>query len=186
MSRATNIHKTAVKLNVEDMSVDVSILLRADDSVIASESFQATEIHDSLKQQVSLYGYSKLLQDRASDVPIGPEKLDAMKAVAAQLASGQWAKERKVGAVVTSPEVEALAALKSISVPAAQAALKAYPKEVREQILGNEAIQAKAAEIRAARSEAEVASLDDLVPEGVPTTAGGDAAETPPVPVAAE
>ena len=177
MSRADNIYKTAVKLNVEDMSVDVSILLRSDDSVVSSEVFKATEIHDSIKQQVSLYGYSKLLQDRASDVPIGPEKLDAMKAVAAQLASGQWAKERKIGAVVTSPEVEALAQLKQISVPAAQAALKAYPKEVRAQILGNEDIKKLAGEILAARQEAEVASLDDLVPEDV--TVAVEAAQVP-------
>ena len=180
MCRADNIHKTAVTLNVEDMSVDVQILLRSDDSVVASEVFKATEIHDSIKQQVSLYGYSKLLQDRASDVPIGPEKLDAMKAVAAQLASGQWAKERKIGAVVTSPEVEALAQLKKISVPAAQAALKAYPKEVRAQILGNEDIKKLAGEILAARQEADVASLDDLVPEGVVVAAEVPDQATPP------
>lgn len=165
MGRGENPFKTSVDLNVEDMSVDVSIIARADDSVAGQEIFPAADIHDSIKNQVALYGYSKLLQDRASDVPIGPEKLEAMKAVAAQLAAGQWAKERKIGAVVTSPEVEALAQLKSISVPAAQAALKAYPKEVREQILGNEAIVNLAAEIRAAREDAEVASLDDMVPQ---------------------
>lgn len=164
MGRGDNPYKTSVDLNVEEMSVDVSIIARADDSVAASESFPASDIHDSIKNQVALYGYSKLLQDRASDVPIGPEKLEAMKAVAAQLAAGQWAKERKIGAVVTSPEVEALAQLKSISVPAAQAALKAYPKEVREQILGNAAIVKLAGEIRAAREGAEVESLDDFVP----------------------
>jgi len=178
MSRADNIHKTSVKLDTDTMSVIVSILLRADDKVVATETFGAADIHDSLKQQVSLYGYSKLLQDRASDVPIGREKLDAMKAVAAQLASGQWAKERKVGAIIVSPAVEALASLKQISVPAAQAALKAYPKEVREQILGNEAIVAKAKEITEARALAEVASLDDFVPvEAAPAPEAAPAAE---------
>ena len=180
MSRADNVYKTSVKLNTEDMSVEVSILLRAADSVVSSEVFSATEIHGSLKQQVSLYGYSKLLQDRASDVPIGPEKLEAMKAVAVQLAGGQWAKERKVGAIVTSPEVEALAALKEISVPAAQAALKAYPKEVREQILGNEAIVAKAKEIREARAATEVASLDDFVVAPPADTEETGEVEAPP------
>ena len=163
MSRAENPYKTSVDLNVEEMSVDVQIISRADDSIAAKESFAASDIHDSIKNQVALYGYSKLLQDRASDVPIGPEKLEAMKAVAAQLASGQWAKERKIGAVVTSPEVEALAQVKSISVPAAQAALKAYPKEVREQILAHPDIVKLGAEIRAAREDQEVTSLDDFV-----------------------
>ena len=164
MSRADNVYKTSVKLNVEQMSVDVQIIERATDVVAAEESFNAAEIHDSLKQQVSLYGYSKLLQDRASSIDLGPEKLEAMKEVAAQLATGQWAKERKIGAIVVSPAVEALAALKKITVPAAQAALKAYPKEVREQILGNEAIVAKAKEIAALRLDAEVQSLDDMIP----------------------
>lgn len=162
--RGENPYKTQVDLNVEDMTVDVRIVNKEDDTVAAEEIYAAADIHDSIKQQVALYGLSKLLQDRASDVPIGPEKIEAMKAVLTQLAAGQWAKERKIGAVVTSPEVEALAQLKKISVPAAQAALKAYPKEVRAQILGNPAIKQLAAEIAAARGEAEVASLDDFVP----------------------
>lgn len=164
MSRADNVYKTAVKLNVEDMSVDAQIIVRESGEVVAEESFAASDIHESLKSQVGLYGLSKLLQDRASSIELGPEKLEAMKEVAAQLATGQWAKERKIGAIVVSPAVEALAALKRISVPAAQAALKAYPKEVREQILGNEQIVAKAKEISALRAEAEVASLDDMIP----------------------
>ena len=49
--------------------------------------------------------------------------------------------------------------------------LKAYPKECREQILGNDAIVKLAGEIRAARDEAEVASLDDFVPSAQPATA---------------
>ncbi len=164
MSR-DNLVRTSVELNTEDMTVVVEIIEKATKKVVASEIFAASDIHESCRQKVSLYGYSKLLQDRASDVQIGPEKLEAMKGVAAQLAAGQWAKERKIGAVVTSPEVEALAALKQISVPAAQAALKSYPKEIRAQILANEAIVAKAAEIRAAREQAEITSLDDMVPE---------------------
>mgnify|MGYP007059420884 FL=1 len=162
MSRATNKYRTKVDLNADEMSVDISIVDKGSNEVVASDSFPAHEIHESVRPQVSLYGYSKLLQDRVSDVPIGPEKLDAMKEVAAQLGSGQWAKERKIGAVVTSPEVEALARLKQISVPQAQAALKDYPKEVREKILANPKIVELAAQIRAERDQAESVSLDDL------------------------
>jgi len=163
MSRE-NKFRTAVELDTEAMSVNVAIIDKATKETVSSEVFAAAEIHDSCKQKVALYGYSKLLQDRASDVEIGPQKLEAMRGVAAQLAAGQWAKERKIGAIVTSPEVEALAALKEISVPAAQAALKAYPKEIRAQILASEAVVAKAAEIREAREGMEVTSLDDFVP----------------------
>lgn len=171
-----NKFRTQVELDTEAMSVNVSILDKATKEVVASETFGAAEIHDSCKSKVALYGYSKLLQDRASDVEIGPQKLEAMRGVAGQLASGQWAKERKIGAIVTSPEVEALAALKEISVPAAQAALKQYPKEVRAQILASEAVVAKAAEIREAREGQEVTSLDDFVPQvGVETAAAPEA-----------
>lgn len=174
MGTRDNKFRTAVDLNTEDMTVLVEIVDKATKEVVSSETFKASDIHESCRPKVSLYGYSKLLQDRASDVEIGPAKLEAMRGVAAQLAAGQWAKERKIGAVVTSPEVEALAALKKISVPAAQAALKAYPKEIRAQILASEAVVAKAAEIREAREGQEVTSLDDMVPTPVetqPTTA---------------
>ncbi len=172
-----NKYRTAVELDTEAMSVNVAIIDKATKETVSSEVFAAAEIHDSCKQKVALYGYSKLLQDRASDVEIGPAKLEAMRSVAAQLASGQWAKERKIGAIVTSPEVEALAALKEISVPAAQAALKAYPKEIRAQILASAAVVAKAAEIREAREGQEVTSLDDFVPEGVSVEAAPPQAE---------
>ena len=162
MARKLGPYRTTVKLDTEAMSVDVNIIERASDSVVANHSFPAEEIHESVRQQVALYGYSKLLQDRASDVDVGPDKIDAMKDIAAQLAAGQWAKERKIGAVVTSPEVEALARIKSISVPQAQAALKGYPKEQREKILANPQIVEMAKTIREEREAAEAVSLDDL------------------------
>lgn len=162
MSRANNPYRTTVDLNTENMSVDVSIIARETDEVVASESFAAGDIHESLRQQVSLYGYSKLLQDRASDVKLGPEKLEAMQGIAAQLAAGQWAKERKIGAVVVGANVEALARLKNISVPQAQAALKGYPKETREKILAHPDVVALAETIRAERGEQELPTLDDL------------------------
>ena len=116
--------RTSVELNTDAMQVVVEVINKASKEVVGTETFEASEIHESCRQKVSLYGYSKLLQDRSSDFKNKLEKLEAMRAVAAQLATGQWAKERKIGAVVTSPEGEALAALKQISVPAAQAALK--------------------------------------------------------------
>jgi hypothetical protein len=178
MSRATKPFYSSVELDVEAMSVNVSIMDRATKEAVASELFPAADIHDSCKQKVALYGYSKLLQDRASDVDVGPGKIDAMRLVAAQLAAGQWAKERKIGAIVVSTDVEALARLKSISVPAAQAALKSYPKEVRQQILANEAIQTLSAEIAAEREAQEVTSLDDFVPTPAAETAADPAPAT--------
>lgn len=157
-----NPYALSVVLNAESMTVDVSVKERETEEVIDSHSFAAADIHAELQPLTGLYGLSKLLQDRSSDVKTGPEKLAAMKAVAEQLTSGQWQKERKVGAPTVSAEVEALAQFKKISIPQAQAALRRYDKAAREQILGHADIVALAATIREARQDEEVADLSDL------------------------
>ena len=178
MSRADKPFYSSVELDADNMSVIVKIMDRATKEAVGERTYPAADIHDSCKQKVALYGYSKLLQDRASDTPVGPDKLPAMDAIAAQLAAGQWAKERKIGAIVVSAAVEALARIKKLTVPGAQAALKSYPKEVRAQILGNEQIVEMAAVIEAERAEQEVASLDDFVPAAV-VEAAAPVAEAP-------
>ena len=157
-----NPYALSVDLNAEAMTVDVTVKERETDEVIDEHSFAAADIHADLKQLTALYGLSKLLQDRSSDVKTGPEKLSAMKGVAEQLSSGQWQKERKVGAPTVSAEVEALAQFKKITIPQAQAALRRYDKAAREQILGHDAIVALAKTIREAREGEEVADLSDL------------------------
>ena len=79
-----------------------------------------------------------------------------MREVFSQLASGQWKKERVVGAPTVSAEVEALAQLKGISIPDAQRALRAYAPEQREKIMAN-------AKIKAAREKEAPETLDDLL-----------------------
>lgn len=157
-----NPYALSVDLNAEQMTVDVVVKEKESDDVIDQHSFPAADIHDDLKQLTALYGLSKLLQDRSSDIKTGPEKLSAMKGVAEQLASGQWQKERKVGAPTVSAEVEALAQFKAITIPQAQAALRRYDKAAREQILGHADIVALAKTIRDAREVEEVADLSDL------------------------
>lgn len=162
MARPKSDYRTIAKLNTETMSVDFQIVEKESEESVATRSYAASGVHESVRQQVGLYGLSKLLQDRASDVEVSPAKLDAMDEIYAQLAAGQWAKERKIGAVITSPEVEALARFKNCSIPAAQAALKGYPKEAKERILAHPKIVAIAEQIRKEREEQEVLSLDDL------------------------
>lgn len=158
----TNPYALSVDLNAEKMTIDVLVKERETDELIDEHSFSAAGVHEDLRNMVGLYGLSKLLQDRSSDVKTGPEKLSAMKGVAEQLASGQWQKERKVGAPTVSAEVEALAQFKEISIPQAQAALRRYDKAAREQILGHADIVALAKTIREARETEEVADLSDL------------------------
>jgi hypothetical protein len=153
--------RLSVELKAEDGTVNVSVVERESGDIVETEVFQARELPDNIKPTVALYGLSKLLQDRSSDTDSGPEKLDAMREVFAMFKAGQYERERRAGAPVVSAEVEALAALKKITVAQAQAALRKYTKEQRDKILSNAAIVEKAKEIKAAREKSDV-SLDDL------------------------
>lgn len=162
MSRK-NPYSLSVDLNAEAMSVEVQVKERETDTVTDTQAFKAADVHESLRSAVALYGLSKLLQDRSSDIKTGPDKLAGMQAVMQQLAEGKWQKERKVGSSTVSAEVEALAQFKGLTIPQAQAALRKYDKAARLQILGHDKIQELAAQIREARSNEDVADLGDLI-----------------------
>ena len=112
-----------------------------------------------------LYGINKLLTDRTSDQKDKVAKLADMQEVFDLLCTGEWAKERVVGAIVVSPEVEALASLQDMSIPDVQAALGMYKKETRAIILRRDDVHAKAKLIREARKDAKAKTLDDMIPQ---------------------
>lgn len=162
---ASNPFGLKVELNPEEGSVTVVVRKRDGEDFVEvdSETFRLDEVAEDLQANVSCYGLSKLLQDRTSDTDAGPEKLSAMREVKNNLAAGNWAKERVVGAPTVSAEVEALAQLKEISIPDAQRALKNYSAEQREKILGNAKVVELAKQIRASRAETAPVSLDDVL-----------------------
>jgi len=147
------------------MNVTISVVDFESDTVKDKDVFAFEDVAASLRNRVSLYGLKKLLMDRTSQVKDNPIlKLKGMGEVLTRLGAGEWAAERAAGGLgVVSPEVEALAALKGISIPDAQKALKAYSPEQREKILGNPKIVAEAAKIKAAREGEAVETLDDLL-----------------------
>ncbi len=153
--------RLSVELKADDATVNVQVIDRESGDAVESEVFNAKELPENIRPVVALYGLSKLLQDRSSDTDSGPEKLDAMREVFAMFKAGQYERERKAGAPVVSAEVEALAAIKKITVAQAQAALRKYTKEQREKILSHAEIVERAKAIRAARVDSNV-SLDDL------------------------
>lgn len=167
MAIRDNKYSMSYELNVEKAAVLATLREKNDSGefdTIDTREFGVREVAEKLMPNVTLYGLSKVLQDRTSDVKAGPDKLAAMDEVLARLAEGEWEKARVVGAPVVSAEVEALAELKGISIPDAQKALKKYSKEQKEQILANEKIVERAKEIRARRdAQEEDVSLDDLV-----------------------
>ncbi len=151
--------------NTDEMSVTIQVVDFESDTVKDQDVFDFASVHETLSKRVSLYGLKKLLMDRTSQVKDNPiQKLKEMGEVLNRLHMGEWAAERAAGGLgVVSPEVEALAVLKGISIPDAQKALKAYTPEQRAKILGNPRIVEEAAKIKASREAAKPEALDDLL-----------------------
>src|SRR3990172_6422942 len=147
------------------MTVTISVVDFESDTVQDKDVFAFEDVAKSLRDRVSLYGLKKLLMDRTSQVKDNPIlKLKGMGEVLLRLGAGEWTAERAAGGLgVVSPEVEALAGLKGISIPDAQKALKVYSPEQREKILGNSKIVNEAAKIKAAREKEAPKTLDDLL-----------------------
>jgi len=155
-----------VDLDTENGQVNVLVRKREGEGFaeIETGTFDLSNVHEELQTNVALYGLSKLLQDRTSQVDAGPSKLDAMREVMALLEKGEWEKERTAGAPTVSAEVEALAELKGVSVAVAQKALRNYSADQRAKILANPSIVERAAKIKASReAEAGSVSMDDLM-----------------------
>lgn len=162
MGTSTNPFRTSVELKAAEMAIHIKILKKEDNSVVEEEVFQASGVADNLRGDVALYGLSKLLQDRTSEVEVGPGKIAAMRALMEQFGKGVWSQDRKPGAPVVSAEVEALAQIKGCTVAEAQSALRKYPADVKANILANPQIVELATKIRESRKAAESISLDDL------------------------
>lgn len=160
-----NQHGLKVELDTEGSAVNVLVRKREGEGFVdvQSKAFSIDDVHESLRPNVELYGLSKLLQDRTSQVDAGPGKLEAMSEVMALLAKGEWEKERASGAPTVSPEVEALAEIKGTTVAVMQKVIRNYTPEQRAKILANPKVVSRANEIRAER-ETQIAevTLDDL------------------------
>lgn len=147
-----------------DTSVVVFIVKDDDDKEVGRLAIDGQDLPGENRVRAYLYGLNKLLTDRTSDVKDKLAKLDEMQEVFNLLCTGEWAKERTVGAIVVSPEVEALAQMQHISVPDVQAALAQYDKETRRSILDRKDVQSIAKLIRETRKDAAIKTLDDMIP----------------------
>ena len=156
--------KLRLSVSYSDSYEDITFsVLDADDKVITNRVFSVIALPADNLAHVCAYGLNKVLTDRTSDEKDKNVKLQSMDEVYELLLTGEWAKERVVGAPVVGAEVEALADIMQLSIPEAQAALAAYSKEQRKQILANEEVVKRAMKIRTRRSAATPASLDEFV-----------------------
>lgn len=153
------------KRNVVAKTVTM-VIVDAEGEPVTQEVFEFADVHQELRDEVSLYGLQKLLMDRTSQITDSLRgKLTGMLEVMQSLKAGEWRAERETGPRSVSAEVEALAQLKGASIPAIQKSLAAYIEEQRKKILANAKVQRLAQAIREEREKAEQVSLDDMTGE---------------------
>lgn len=162
----SNPYSLKVDLNEETMAVDITIRERSDDgdelTPIANESFPTSKIEASLIPKVTLYGWSKILQDRASG-ETGLNKVPRMREVEEAFAQGNWELERRGGGPTVSAEVEALAQLKNVDVGAIQKTLQGLTADQRERALTHPTVVERAKQIRADRETGAEVDISDLL-----------------------
>jgi len=139
MSKST--HGISVTRNIDTKSATFKLINKASEEVVQTLTLQLKDVHEKCEIFVSLYGMTKIVQDRESGTDM-LEKLNAYQECFDQtLKVGVMARERQGGGPTVRLEVEALAGLKKISVKQAQALLSKYSKEDREKILGSELVK---------------------------------------------
>ena len=140
-------------------------LIDENDHTVTTREYSVNDLPLDNSAHVHAYGLNKVLTDRTSGQKSKAAKLLEMDEVFELLKEGEWAKERVVGAIVVSPEVEALAAMQNMTIADTQTALAQYDKDTRKAILGREDVQRAAKAIRGGRKEAPIKTLDDMIPE---------------------
>jgi hypothetical protein len=133
---------------------------------VDSKSFALASIPADVRAFSDLYGLSKLIQDRSSQVRLeveGPQaKLEEMQSVYDSLVAGKIERDRKTSSPTVSAEIEALAIFKSGTTPGSvtvadiQRSIGKYTKDQKEKIFSNPEIVRIAADLRARRSEGEI------------------------------
>ena len=161
MAKAT--HGISVNRNTTDMTVTFSLVNKATEKAEQTLVIDWADVHDDCKDFTSLYGLSKVLQDRESAADM-MTKLTAYQACFDDtLKAGILARERKSGGPTVRIEVEALAKLKGITVKQAQTLIRKYEKDDQEKIFSSEAVQTIVEEMQASTDEAPEGAFDDLL-----------------------
>ena len=138
-------------LDVENRQVVATVL--NDKDVVETREYPTTGLGEEIASKVFLYGWSKLLQDRANSHEVGIPRLNGMSDVSEQLMGGKWEKERKYSPRMVSLFEQAVAKVQGIDVVTAQKSLARYSEEEREQIKANARIQEAMEEIRSTGEE---------------------------------
>lgn len=115
---------------------------------------------DDIQKEFFVYGISKLIDDRLSQVPAS-EKIAETRKLVAQLKSGEWKAERVAGARQLAAVIIVIMNELGCSVHQAQAAWRKKDDDGKAML--RVALATQIAEVEAARRTADEVSLDGLL-----------------------
>lgn len=115
---------------------------------------------EEIQGSIAVYGLTKILDDRGSQVP-ADQKIEYCKVLVAQMEAGNWKAERTGGIHLLPLVIEAIVLAKACSVAKAQEAYRLLDEEQRLVLKSN--LAESMAEIAEARTQAQDVELDDLL-----------------------
>lgn len=118
------------------------------------------ELPEVIQEEIFVYGLSKIVDDRLSQVP-ADLKIAQAALLFEQLKAGNWKAERTGGIHLLPLVIEAIVAAKGCSPAKAQEAYRLLDEEQRIVLKSN--LAESMAEIAEARKAAEDVELDDLL-----------------------
>lgn len=118
------------------------------------------DLPEVIQQEVAVYGLSKIIDDRLSQVP-ADQKIPQAFLLKDQLIAGNWKAERTGGIHLLPLVIDAIMLAKGCKAAAAQAAYRLLDDEQRIVLKSNLAESISA--IAEARKAATVVELDDLL-----------------------
>ncbi len=136
------------------------LAIKVDSETNTALEIDGMEFPEVIQEEIFVYGVSKIIDDRLSQVSPDLKMTEAKKLVA-QFAAGNWKAERTGGIHVLPLVIEAIMQRKGCKVAPAQAAYRALSDEAKTVLKDN--LSEAMAEIAEARKGADEVTLDDLI-----------------------
>ena len=143
-----------------ERNATTGIAIKVDGETKETLEINPSEFPEVIQQEITVYGLSKIVDDRLSQVPAAM-KIAQARLLVEQFTLGNWKAERTGGIHLLPLVIEAIVQAKGCSVAQAQEAYRRLDDEQRLVLKDN--LSEQMAEIAEARKEAEEVSLDDMI-----------------------
>ncbi len=136
------------------------VAIKIDGSTNETIQITLSDFPQGIQDEISVYGLSKIVDDRLSQVP-ADMKMSQVEGLVNQLMAGDWKAERTGGIRFLPAVIEAIKQAKGCTIAAAQDAYRELDDEQRIVLKTNLADQIL--KIEEARKEAAAVDLEDLL-----------------------